>query len=69
MARFQPGVSGNPSGRRKSPRQAVQALLAPHVEQLAEQALAKALQGDVGATVAVLDLYRATLPARPTSST
>ena len=68
MARFQPGVSGNPSGRGKSPRKAVQALLAPHVEQLAEQALAMALRGDVGATVAVLALFRATLPARPTPS-
>ena len=66
MARFVTGTSGNPAGRSRSPRQAVQKMLAPHVEQLAEQALARALQGDSAATAAVLSLYSATLPSRAT---
>lgn len=69
MPRFAPGVSGNPSGSQRSPRTAIQKLLAPHLEQIAETILAKALQGDVQASCAVLDLYSATTPrSRSTSA-
>jgi len=61
MPKFQPGQSGNPSGRQGA-RQAVQRLLSPHLEQVAETVLAKALQGDVQASCAILDLYSVTMP-------
>ena len=65
MARFVKGQSGNPAGRGRSARVVIQKLLAEHVEQLAEQTLAKALQGDTAATAAILSLYVATLPRPP----
>ena len=66
MPRFQPGRSGNPSGARQSPRAVVQRLLAPHIEQIAESVLAKALAGDQTAEEAVLGLWLATMPRSPT---
>lgn len=59
---FKPGQSGNPTGRRRGslgPLETARKLIAPHLHQLTEQALAAALQGDTKASVACIELAAA----------
>ncbi|HVV96495.1 MAG TPA: DUF5681 domain-containing protein [Rhodanobacteraceae bacterium] len=56
--RFQPGKSGNPSGRPKGVpdrRNELRELITPHVPELLEKALAMARDGDVNALRLLLD--------------
>jgi hypothetical protein len=60
MGRFEKGTSGNPAGRppgtgRKTAH--LRRLLNPHIESVAEQALAKALTGDATAMLAVATIH------------
>lgn len=61
MALFQPGQSGNPAGPKKgvsrNPLAAARKLIAPHVDQLVEQQLAEALQGNSAAGQACLAIF------------
>lgn len=62
MSKFKPGQSGNPAGLRRGPRNplaAAKKMLAPHVEQLVEIALADALSGDHDAARVCLSVFAA----------
>jgi len=58
MAKFQPGVSGNPKGRgagTKDKRTALRQLLVPHQEKLVETLIAFAEAGDMSAMKICMD--------------
>lgn len=60
MAKFQPGQSGNPSGKRGhigSRLTAVRKMIEPFSTELLEKTLARALEGDQCATTTCLSLY------------
>jgi hypothetical protein len=68
MAKFQPGVSGNPTGKpkgAKDKRTALRQLLVPHQEKLVETLIAFAEAGDMSAMRIVMDRLMPPLREEP----
>ena len=68
MAKFQPGVSGNPGGKRKGAkdkRTALREMLQPHAQNLMDTAVRMALGGDTAALKICMDRLVAPIREEP----